>query len=222
MDRVIRQHRDINVRYEIQESKLAKYVRIKIDSHDKIKIVVPKNTKNIDCEKIISEKKDWISKKINELKKQQYQYKYLGRQLMVEEQYSLFDNHNILVNGNKFIISVPENSHCNKKEIYNKWLKQKAEDYIPARVKYLSNKVEVKPNKIKIKEQKTRWGSCSSNGNIALNYKLMRFNKKVIDYVIIHELCHIREMNHSKRFWDLVSSFMPDYQIYKKQLKIYN
>ncbi len=219
MGEVIKQHKDINVRYEIQKSERAKHVRIKIDSHDKIKIVVPKNTKNIDCEKIISEKKNWISKKINELKNYQYQYLYLGKQLLVEEQYTLFGNKGAVVNGNKFIISVSENCDCNKKEIYNKWLKQKAERYIPARVKYLANKVEVKPNKIKVKEQKTRWGSCSSNGNIALNYKLMRFSKKVIDYVIIHELCHIKEMNHSKKFWDLVFSIMPDYQIYKKQLK---
>ncbi len=141
---------------------------------------------------------------------------------MVEEQYTLFGNQDATINGNKFIISLSENTDCNKKEIYNKWLKQKAENYIPARVKYLSKKIGIKPKRVNVKEQKTRWGSCSSLGNIALNYKLMRFNKKVIDYVIIHELCHLREMNHSKKFWDLVFSFMPDYQIYKKKLKTYN
>jgi predicted metal-dependent hydrolase len=136
----------------------------------------------------------------------------------VEEQFTLFGGRNAFVNGNKFIISVSENTDCNRKEVYSKWLKQKAEKYIPARVNYLANKIGVKPNRIKVKEQKTRWGSCSSSGNIALNYKLMRFHKKVIDYVIIHELCHLKEMNHSRKFWDLVFSFMPDYQIYKKQL----
>jgi len=66
-------------------------------------------------------------------------------------------------------------------------------------------------NKILIRRQKTRWGSCSESGVISINYKLMMLRKESIDYVIIHELCHLIELNHSKKFWNLVKDILPDY-----------
>lgn len=65
---------------------------------------------------------------------------------------------------------------------------------------------------------KTRWGSCSSKGNISINLLLAKYDKKAIDYVILHELCHLKELNHSKNFWQLVKTYMPDYQEIKKLL----
>ena len=73
--------------------------------------------------------------------------------------------------------------------------------------------------KITIRNQKTRWGSCSQTGTLSFNYRLMMAPPAVIDYVIIHELCHITHMNHSKSFWNKVASVMPDYAIHKQWLK---
>ncbi|HEY6906360.1 MAG TPA: M48 family metallopeptidase, partial [Ignavibacteriaceae bacterium] len=64
-----------------------------------------------------------------------------------------------------------------------------------------------------------RWGSCSASGNISLNYKLMKYRKELIDYVIIHELCHLKEMNHSKKFWKLVEGLVTEYKSLKRELK---
>ena len=75
------------------------------------------------------------------------------------------------------------------------------------------------PNKVRIKDIKYAWGSCSSKRNITINLKLATKEEKVIEYVVLHEMCHIREMNHSKKFWDLVEKNMNDYKIYKKELK---
>ena len=72
--------------------------------------------------------------------------------------------------------------------------------------------------KITIREQKTRWGSCSSAGNLNFNWKLMLMPKEVVDYVIVHELAHRKEMNHSKAFWKIVETYMPDYEERKKKL----
>ena len=72
--------------------------------------------------------------------------------------------------------------------------------------------------KIGIRGQYTRWGSCSSKGNLSFNYTLLQFREEVIDYVIIHELCHLKEMNHSKRFWKLVGKLCPDYKNLRKEL----
>ena len=73
--------------------------------------------------------------------------------------------------------------------------------------------------RITIRDQKTRWGSRSSSGTLSFNYRLMYAPRKVLDYVVVHELCHITHMNHSKEFWDMVASILPDYKESRNWLK---
>jgi predicted metal-dependent hydrolase len=73
-------------------------------------------------------------------------------------------------------------------------------------------KTKMYPQKITYRKAKRRWGSCSHINNISINYMLLQFSVDAIEYVVLHELCHIQEKNHSKRFWNLLSSFMPDYK----------
>ena len=98
-------------------------------------------------------------------------------------------------------------------------LAKKACKIIPQRVAYYAEKMGVTYGRITIRNQKTRWGSCSSKGNLNFNCMLMLAPREVLDYVVIHELCHRKEMNHSKRFWKEVEKVMPDYEVHKKWLK---
>jgi len=75
------------------------------------------------------------------------------------------------------------------------------------------------PGRVTIREQKSRWGSCSSKGNLNFNWKLIMAPPQALDYVVVHELCHLHEFNHSPRFWALVEAQMPDYEVWKKWLK---
>lgn len=72
---------------------------------------------------------------------------------------------------------------------------------------------------VTIRDQKTRWGSCSSRGTLSFNYRLIFAPPAVLDYVVVHELCHLTHMNHSKEFWNLVGTVMPDYKTHRKWLK---
>mgnify|MGYP000001488558 CR=1 FL=1 len=97
-------------------------------------------------------------------------------------------------------------------------MKDEAKRVIPDRVKYYAGIMGVTFGKITIKNQKNRWGSCSSKGNLNFNCLLMLTPDKVMDYVVIHELCHLKQMNHSKMFWAEVEKVMPDYKVYRQWL----
>ena len=91
--------------------------------------------------------------------------------------------------------------------------------YIPQRTAYYAPLVKVSYGRITIRNQKSRWGSCSSKGNLNFNCLLMLMPPEVIDYVVVHELCHRLEMNHSERFWKEVERVLPDYKLRKKWLR---
>lgn len=94
-----------------------------------------------------------------------------------------------------------------------------AKEYIPKRVEYYHAFTGGQYTKITIRDQKTRWGSCSSNGTLSFSFRLMLAPPRVLDYVVVHELCHLTHMNHSKEFWNMVETILPDYKEHRKWLK---
>ena len=101
------------------------------------------------------------------------------------------------------------------------YLKHKngALEFVNERINYLNKMYNFKFNKINIKNQKTRWGSCSKKGNLNFNYKILLLPKRAADYIIVHELCHLKEFSHSWKFWNLVAKAMPNYLDIRKELK---
>ena len=98
-------------------------------------------------------------------------------------------------------------------------LKSRARAYIPERVEYFSGITGIIPVRVSINSAKTRFGSCSSKNTLNFSCRLMVYGKEAIDYVVVHELCHIKHHNHSKDFWALVEKYMPDYKERKKLLR---
>ena len=90
---------------------------------------------------------------------------------------------------------------------------------IRQRLDYYAPRVGATPGRVAIREQKSRWGSCSRKGNLNFNWKLIMAPPQALDYVVVHELCHLHEFNHSPRFWALVGQQLPDYEVWKKWLK---
>jgi len=105
------------------------------------------------------------------------------------------------------------------KRIYNLWLGNFAKRYLPERTYQLALRHDYKINKVTVRNQKTRWGSCSASGNLSFNFNLVQYRKDIIDYVILHELCHLNEMNHSPKFWKQVEKICPNYKVLRKELK---
>lgn len=107
------------------------------------------------------------------------------------------------------------------KEIARMIVSRKLEKYNAI---YSLQKIETffKYNRVAIRDQSSRWGSCSSKGNLNFNYRLALLTERQSDYIIVHELCHLKEMNHSSKFWDLVEQSIPDYKAIRTELKKVN
>lgn len=97
--------------------------------------------------------------------------------------------------------------------------KELAREFIVKKVRELNEHYDLPYKKISVRDQKTRWGSCSSNGNLSFHYRLLFLPKEQAEYVIVHELCHLKEMNHSTRFWKLVAEVVPEYREMRRMLR---
>ncbi len=124
------------------------------------------------------------------------------------------------IEGSEYILTLPKpDSDPAVRAAIRSTLSARALERIRQRVDHYAPLVGVKPGRITIRDQKSRWGSCSAKGNLNFNWKLIMSPPRVLDYVVIHELCHMIEFNHSARFWQLVYDQMPDYEAWKKWLK---
>ncbi len=97
--------------------------------------------------------------------------------------------------------------------------RDKALDLALSRIKHFNRIYNFEFNKISVRSQKTRWGSCSKKGNLNFNYKILFLPEGIADYIIVHELCHLKEFNHSQKFWNLVALALPDYAGARKHLR---
>lgn len=95
-----------------------------------------------------------------------------------------------------------------------------AQKHIEKRLAHFQNIYGVSWKRVSIRNQKTRWGSCSRTGNLSFNYRLLLLPPHLCDYVVVHELCHLLEMNHSNRFWALMAKTFPDYRELRRELRL--
>jgi predicted metal-dependent hydrolase len=105
----------------------------------------------------------------------------------------------------------------NKKDFIDH--KERAFALAKSRIEYFNGIYNFSFDKIKIRSQRTRWGSCSRKGNLSFNYKIALLSERIADYIIVHELCHLSEFNHSRNFWKLVAQTIPDYLEIRNELK---
>lgn len=169
-----------------------KTLAIQINPDLSVTVRAPMYAPQSDIERILREKESWIQKHIEKIREQEAKKKEIQGESV-------------------------ESEYLTNEEI--KKLADKALQHIPKRVSYYAKQIGVTCGRITIRNQKTRWGSCSSKGNLNFNCLLMLTSPEVIDYVVVHELCHRKEMNHSVAFWAEVEKVLPDYKEQVKWLK---
>lgn len=117
------------------------------------------------------------------------------------------------------VIDTPDTSPELLHDCIAGWYKRNGKSVFIRRADYWAALMHVSYQNITLKEQKTRWGSCSSLGNLNFNWRLLLMEPRLLDYVVVHELAHLREMNHSAAFWRIVGAYIPDYKKCRKALK---
>jgi predicted metal-dependent hydrolase len=104
-------------------------------------------------------------------------------------------------------------------QLLEKWYRRRANAYLPRRVFELAAELNVLPSRVTIRGQRSRWGSCSASAAISLNWRLMMLDAELTHYVLVHELCHLRHLNHSPAFWEMVHSVVPDARRQRRRLR---
>ena len=211
----------------IRRKKRRRTISLRIKEDGKIVIYAPHHTPKWEIEKFIKEKQIWIVNKISEKEKQikEAEKTFLSgeRFLYLGEWYPLeiheFDHKEppLRLSFGKFILNKDHIEGV--RDLFIKWYKREAKEKIVGRIDYYSHRLHLFPRGIRITNARSRWGSCSRDNRLSFSWRIIMASLTVIDYILIHELVHIREKNHSKRFWTTLESILPDYRKHRLWLK---
>ena len=208
-----------------------KTVSLVVDRDDSITVIVPKRIQDREIAGFVSAKRKWIRKKLeqNEKLRALHPVRPLSTDAKVlfrGQEYTL-----LVENGKRADVRLLDNrlrvtlkgkvaaTEDALRSSLKAWYIEQGRLVFPERVKLYAQTIGVRPGPVSVKWMRSRWGSCSNTGRLSLNGRLMLAPPLVLDYVVVHELCHLIELNHSAAFWNLVDAAMPGFRIHRKWLR---
>jgi len=214
----------------IKRSANRKTASLAIYPDQRIVVSVPVRYPDAHIENLIRDKRNWIQKKLTELQAlpqlKSYELVEGGVLPLFNEElrlvFQLSSRSSVLRSENDLLVSLPSNKVNDQRYLKNilfAWYQQQALAVIRSRVADFAQRLKVSPKDISVRTYRNRWGTCKSSGDLIFNWKLVFGSPLVLDYVVIHELCHLKEFNHSPKFWRWVESVMPHYRDAQKELK---
>ncbi|MGG0577514.1 SprT family zinc-dependent metalloprotease [Priestia aryabhattai] len=225
------------IEYDIEYVDDKKDVSIIVEWMEGIRLIAPKGITDTQLEGIIQKKAPTIFNKLREINEitepplpkefvSGEKFSYLGRnyRLKVYKENGLKKANLAFMRG-RFIATVPskmDKVEKNKQllQLFKDWYLEHGTVKLKSRLELYCAKMGVTPHNVQLKEQKFRWGTCTQDGNIYLNWRITMSSIPIIDYVLVHELAHLKYMNHSNDFWNFVRSILPDYEQRKEWLRV--
>lgn len=208
-----------------------KTMSIEVETTGEVTVIVPVGTATEDVIEKVKSRAGWIvskqyeSKFINDTKIEREavsgeSYMYLGRNysldIRVDEN---IDNISVKLFQGKFVVNTYTKDEDLIKKAMENWYREKTLAKVKERVSYYSSYFNDEVTTVKVKEQKKRWASCTSKNELLFNWRCVMAPVFVLDYIVVHEMCHMEYKNHSKDFWNRVYAVMPDYEVRKSWLK---
>ena len=197
---------------------------ITVKDADTLEVRAPKNLSKEEIEGFVRDKKRWIEKKAGEKEKIKNEF----GDIYAYRQFLLFGKRFRIVKSNvteatiledMFVVPQKVTEISQLKEAMKKFVLEKAKNNLPAIMSQIGSKIGICPAGVRVKSLKSKWGSCDSNKMITFNSRLIQLEPKLIEYVVIHELCHVVELNHSEKFWKTLEQFIPDWSERRSSLK---
>ncbi len=222
--------------YTLIRSPKRRSLCVRIDEAGNVKAAAPLKMAQSFIESFLCKKQDWIFRKSQEAKHRYetvrakafdhgQEFLFLGRKHRLEISGNSSSRTKLTFNGERWIVDIPcglteeEKRFCIRNELVS-WYRGQAEEMLGARTFYFARIMGEEPLKVAVRTQKRLWGSChSGTKSIHLNWQIILSPLSVVDYVIVHELCHLKVPNHSRKFWNMVAKFVPDYKNREKWLK---
>ncbi|MCP4188016.1 MAG: M48 family metallopeptidase [Gammaproteobacteria bacterium] len=201
-DFIIDDNENTVIDYSLRVSSRARYAKLQIKPYSGLEVVVPRGFPKKVIPEFVKQHSVWIRRQLQK-HGQQYAIPELPERiyLAINESITCTD-----------CLNFGSNTYQDNLSKLRTWLRNRAWEILPPILESLSTGLGLNYQKISIRSQKTRWGSCSSSGTISLNDQLLFVPRQTAEYLMIHELCHTRHMNHSVRFWRMVGEFCPDYR----------
>lgn len=211
-------------------------VKIAVDLEHGVLVRAPQSASQEEVERVLYQKGAWIIRQLNQFEEivpsplpRDYvdgeKFAYMGRWFRLTVKELDGASASLEVQGRRFLVTIPAGLAENKRgEMVHTtlvaWLKAQALQQLPPRVDHYAERLQVFPIKVMVKDQLKRWGSCTKSHVLNLNWKLVMAPTSAIDYVIVHELAHLIEPNHSPNFWSVVERVLPDYEQRREWLRV--
>ena len=220
--------------FSVRISRRARHVWFRISPKKGLEVVVPRGFNCKRLPSIILKEKDWIKRNFRKLQTREKAMKReqsrlpdiihlnaIGESWSVIYERDMFCSPTLIPKQSRkrLILRYRDHNPDELRRLLANWLREKAMEGLIPQLHKISRRHQIPFNKVTIRGQNTIWGSCSRKKNLSINYKLLFAPPEVARYVLIHELCHTVHLNHSKRFWSLVSRLAPDYRDYNRELK---
>ncbi len=214
------------MQYQLKRSKRAKKIIIRVEAPDQVRVTAPRFTSKAMIDKFVDQQQDWIYRQLKtQIKEQQKiesenHVQIFGKKFTKNHQFNPKLPTGVFIQDSQILLNFTKkySPHLVQKELCL-FLKKSGRTYFKKRVPELADKMNVKYKKLAFRQQKTRWGSCSSHKTLSFNWRLVHYAPELIDYVIIHELAHLRHANHSAQFWAYVGKYDPQYKQHRQLLK---
>jgi hypothetical protein len=211
----------------IRSRRRRRTISLQIKEDGRVVIRAPFHTPKWEIERFIEGKQSWIAEKLSEEEKQAKEaektflpgekFLYLGEWYPLEICESHHKKSRLRLSFGHFILR----KDCMEKarDLFVEWYKKEAKEKIAERINYYSDRIHLFPKGIKITSGRSRWGSCSHDNRLSFSWRIIMASLAVIDYILLHELVHIREKNHSAKFWATLESILPDYRRHRLWLR---